>query len=102
MNYQGKKTENREKFFKLLGLFMTSLLVWIVIIITLLLLTECTAHLYVHEEVICDTLEIKVIDTLIQWEPAIHIDTNKFYGDTLRRVWVQMEGGEWKQFIQKQ
>ena len=98
MNYQGKKTENRKKFFRLLVMFMF-VLVWIVI---LLLLAECTAHLYIHEEVICDTLKVEVIDTLIQWEPAIHIDTSKFYGDTLRRVWVQMEGGEWKQFILKQ
>jgi len=33
MNYQGKKTGNREKFFKLLGLFMIGLIIVLLIIL---------------------------------------------------------------------
>ena len=72
----------------------------LILFIVLVGLFGCTDHLYVHQ--VCDTLKVEVVDTLIQWEPAIHVDTSKFYGDTLRRVWVQMgEGGEWVPFTNK-
>ena len=75
----------------------------IIILLAILSLFSCTAHLYVHQVQICDTIEMEIIDTLIQWEPAIYVDTSRFYGDTLYRVWVQMgEDGEWKQFINKE
>ena len=107
---QGKKTEGREEYFKLLGALMIILIIGMLIS----LLFSCTHHVYVHHEqevihdtlmVDCDTTIINITDTLVRWEPSIKVDTNthRFHGDTLKRVWVQMsENGEWKQFIYKE
>jgi hypothetical protein len=74
----------------------------IIIILLLLLFSSCTMHHYVHHETVCDTIEVVQVDTLIQWEPVLTVDTSRIYGDTLQRVWMQWEeGGEWHQYLLK-
>jgi hypothetical protein len=88
---------------------MKKLIKWIVfliiytamLVVFCLLLCGCTMHHYVHQETICDTLEVEVIDTLVKWEPAIVIpDSAKIYGE-LRRVWVQHQDGTWHEYLLK-